>query len=242
MHCSSCANLIEKSLKHTAGVTEANVNFASEKARVKYDPGSTNPESLRKAILDAGYEATEKTENGNTENEKRKNELRKWKNRVISAGILSFPLALFMVFDFVRIPKYEAFVMPYMAIVSLVLATPVLFVIGREYFSGAWSALRMKTANMYSLIAIGTLTAYLYSLYSYSVYWTETGSIIGLNGMKVPGIYFEVAAFLVAFVSFGKYLEARAKGATSEAIEKLMDLAPKTARVRRDLNNNVGIS
>lgn len=194
-------------------MNDANVNFASEKARIKYNPGSTTKEQLQKAILDAGYIATEVSASGtdNISHMKRGAEVKKWKMRVITAGILTLPLALFMVFDFVRIPKYEVFIMPYMAIVSLILATPVLFFIGKEYFLGAWSALCMRTANMYSLIAIGTLTAYLYSLYSYAVYFSQTGSLIGVNGMKVPGIYFEVAAFLVAFVSFGKYLEVKAK-------------------------------
>ena len=123
--------------------------------------------------------------------------------------------------------------MPYMAIISFLLTTPVLLVIGREYFSGAWSALKMRTANMYSLITIGTLTAYLYSIYSYTVYFIQTGSLIGVNGMKVPGIYFEVAAFLIMFISLGKYLEARAKGKTSEAIERLIDMTPKMAHIRR---------
>ncbi len=126
--------------------------------------------------------------------------------------------------------------MPYAAVISLFLATPVLFIIGKDYFSGAWSALKMKTFNMFSLISIGTLVAYIYSLYSYSIYFVETGSIIGLQGMKIPNIYFEVAAFLITFVTLGKYLEAKAKGKTSEAIEKLMGLAPKTARVKRGGN------
>ncbi len=204
MHCTSCSGLIEKALRHVSGVTEANVNFASEKARVKYDPKNTDIGSLKKAIEDAGYGASEVTVSGgnNGEHTKRKQELKKWQTRVISSVILSLPMVFFMIFDFVRIPKYEVFVMPYMAIISLFLTTPVLFILGHEYFSGAWSALKMRTANMYSLIAIGTLTAYLYSLYSFAVYFIETGSLLGVNGMKVPGIYFEVAAFLVMFVSF----------------------------------------
>ena len=124
-------------------------------------------------------------------------------------------------------------IMPYSALISFFLATPVLFIIGREYFAGAWSALKMRTFNMFSLISIGTLVAYLYSLYSYGIYFSETGSIIGLQGMKIPNIYFEVAAFLVTFVTLGKYFEAKAKGKTSEAIEKLMNLTPKTAHVKR---------
>jgi Cu+-exporting ATPase len=124
--------------------------------------------------------------------------------------------------------------MPWMAIVSLVLTIPVLFVVGGEFFRGAWSALRMKTFNMYSLIAIGTGVAFVYSFAMLLVYWYETGSFLGLNGMSIPNIYFEVASFLVMFVSLGKFLEAKAKGSTSQAIAALMGLAPKTAKVRRD--------
>ncbi|NDK19449.1 copper-translocating P-type ATPase [Candidatus Gracilibacteria bacterium] len=234
MHCSSCSLLIEKTLKQTKGVDEVNVNFASGKARIKYDSGSTSPEVLKKVIIDAGYEAFDV---GNPldqgEHMNHGNDMGKWKIRFISAMILSLPMVLFMVLDFVRLRQYEGIIMPYAAIISLILATPIIFIIGREFFSGAWSALRMKTANMYSLIAIGTFTAYVYSLYSYIVYFIQTGSLIGLNGMKISDIYFEVGAFLVVFISLGKYLEARAKGKTSEAIKRLMDMAPKTARVKR---------
>lgn len=211
------------------------MNFASEKARVKYNPKSTNPEVLKRAIVDAGYEAFDIAAPGeHSEHTKRSHDTGKWKMRFVSSAILSLPMVLFMVLDFVRLRQYEELIMPYAAIISLLLATPIVFFIGREFFSGAWSALRMKTANMYSLIAIGTFTAYAYSLYSYIMYFTQTGSLVGLYGMKIPDIYFEVAAFLVAFISLGKYLEARAKGKTSEAIERLMDMAPKTARVKRN--------
>jgi Cu+-exporting ATPase len=120
-----------------------------------------------------------------------------------------------------------------MAIISLLLTLPILFIIGGEFFKGAWSALRMKTFNMYSLIAIGTGVAFLYSLYMFLIYRYETGSVLGLNGMKIPNIYFEVASFLIVFVSLGKFLEAKAKGATSQAIATLMGLAPKIAKIRR---------
>lgn len=132
MHCTSCSSLIEKSLKRIHGVREASVNFASEKARVKYDPKSTDTEILKKAIADTGYEALELStikDGRNTEHTKRRSELKRWRMRVITAGILSLPMALFMIFDFVRIPKYEVFFMPYMAMVSVFLTTPVLFII-----------------------------------------------------------------------------------------------------------------
>lgn len=234
MHCSSCAGLIEKSLKKVPGVTDANVNFASEKARVKFDPKAVDVSALEKAVADAGYSA--KASAGNdTANEaaKRKRETSRllWKFWIGAA--LSLPMVAFMVYDFFPRLPYEPVVMPFSALASLVLATPVVFIIGAEFFAGAWSALKMRTSNMFSLIAIGTATAYFYSLYAYVTYFQETGSILGLHGMKVPNIYFEVAAFLVVFVTLGKYLEAKAKGKASEAIGKLLGLQSKTARVKR---------
>jgi Cu+-exporting ATPase len=222
MHCTSCSALIEKSLRHVSGVEEANVNFASEKARVKFDPKKVTIAELEKAVLDAGYVGKILGENKVSEVEKRKKELKFWFYKFFIGGLLSLPMVAFMVYDFVPRLPLEKILMPYSAIISLILATPVLFIIGKEFFSGAWSALKMKTFNMFSLISIGTLVAYIYSLYSYFIYFNETGSIIGLNGMKIPNIYFEVAAFLVTFVALGKYFEAKAKGKTSEAIEKLM--------------------
>lgn len=235
MHCSSCANLIEKSLMKVPGVLEANVNFASEKARVKLD-ANADASVLEKAVADAGYAAKIQKAGALdplTESKRRARETSKFLWRLSVGGLLSLPMVAFMVYDFVPRLPYETLVMPYSAILSLVLATPVVFVIGAEFFAGAWAALRMRTFNMFSLIAIGTLTAYAYSLYAYATYFKETGSILGLHGMKVGDIYFEVAAFLVVFVTLGKYLEAKAKGKASEAVGKLMDLSAKTARVKR---------
>ncbi len=233
MHCTSCSSLIEKSLRKLSGVEAANVNFASEKARIKFDPKRVKIEDLERAVLDAGYEAKAQSGHQAPDAGKRKKDRDGWWYRFLAGGLLSLPMVAFMVYDFVPRLPLEKSIMPYSALISFFLTTPVLFIIGRNYFSGAWSALKMRTFNMFSLIAIGTLVAYLYSLYSYFTYFQETGTMLGLNGMKIPDIYFEVAAFLVTFVTLGKYLEAKAKGKTSEAIEKLVDLAPKTARVRR---------
>lgn len=235
MHCSSCANLIEKSLKNVPGVLEASVNFASEKARVKLGKDA-DASVLEKAVADAGYSA--KLQKAGVldplaEAKKRQRETARFLWRLSVGGLLSLPMVAFMVYDFVPRLPYETLVMPYSALISLVLATPVVFVIGAEFFAGAWAALKVRTSNMFSLIAIGTSTAYAYSLYAYATYFKETGSLLGLHGMKVPNIYFEVAAFLVVFVTLGKYLEAKAKGRASEAVGKLMDLSAKTARVKR---------
>lgn len=231
MHCSSCALLIEKTFKKTSWVNEANINFASERARIKFDPTIITIEDLVSVAEKAGYKATIQSKQTN-EIDKRKKETSYWFNKFLWGAILSLPMALFMVYDFVLWLPWEKIFMPISALISLILTTPVLFFIGKDYFLWAWSALKLKTANMFSLIAIWTAVAYIYSIYSYIIYINETWSAIGLNWMKIPNIYFEVAAFLIVFVSLWKYMEAKAKWKTSEAIEKLMWLAPKTARVK----------
>jgi Cu+-exporting ATPase len=140
----------------------------------------------------------------------------------------------FMIYDFfpARIPG-EALIMPRTAAISLILTMPILFGIGLDFFKGGRSALKMRTFNMYSLIAIGTGVAFLYSVYNFILFIYQTGSWIGLDGMKIPNIYFEVAGLLIMFVALGKFLEAKAKGSTSQAIEKLMGLAPKTAKIKK---------
>lgn len=235
MHCTSCAGLIEKSIKKLSWVEWANVNFASEKARVKYDPTKVNVDDIEKAVHDAGYTAMVQVKWEN-ESEKRKKEIRYWTSKIVWGILLSLPMVLFMVYDFVSNIPFERNIMPFSALISLILTTPILFVLGKDFILWAWSALKMKTFNMFSLISIGTIVAYIFSIYSYFIYTKETGSIVGLNGMKIENIYFEVAAFLIVFVSIWKFLEAKAKGKTSEAIEKLMWLAPKTAKVKRGDN------
>jgi Cu+-exporting ATPase len=140
----------------------------------------------------------------------------------------------FMLLDFFPNMAGGASLPPYFGVVSLILTTPVQFIIGAGFYKGAWSSLKMRTFNMDSLIAIGTSTAYLYSLINYILYYLSNHSIIGLDGMKIPELYFETAAFLITFVILGKWLEAKAKGKTSDAIKKLMGLQAKTARVIRN--------
>ena len=234
MHCSSCAGLIERSVKKVPGVAEVNVNFATEKARIVYNPTTTKIENLIKGVEDAGYKATLPGEKEENQKEKRTKEIGYWFKKFIMGLVLSLPMILFMVYDFTNAIPLKTTIMPYAGIISLILTTPVLFYIGSNFFAGFWSALKMRTFSMDSLIAIGTGTAFIYSAYEFVKYLIETGSIIGLNGTKIPNLYFEVASFLITFVALGKFLEAKAKGKTSEAIEKLIGLAPKTARVMRD--------
>lgn len=135
MHCTSCSSLIEKSLRHVSGVEEANVNFASEKARVKFDPKKVNVTELEKAVADAGYSAKIQGENKLSETDKRKKELKFWFYKFLIGGLLSLPMVAFMVYDFVPGLPFEKTIMPYSALISLFLATPVLFGIGKEFFA-----------------------------------------------------------------------------------------------------------
>lgn len=234
MHCTSCAGIIEKSLKKVPGVKEAHVNFTAEKASVLVDSSLPSKDSLLEAVKKAGYKATVLDEaDSEFESRKQKEEITALFRKFTISLFLSLPMIYFMLLDFFKLLPGSTSLAPYFGIVSLILATPVQFIIGRGFYKGAWSALRMKTFNMDSLIAIGTSVAYFYSLYNFVAYYIANNSLLGLNG-KIPDLYFETAAFLITFVILGKWLEAKAKGRTSDAIKKLMGLQAKTARVIRN--------
>ena len=235
MHCASCASIVERSLNKTPGVKQASVNFAAEKAYVTFDEGEVGVDGLIGAVKKAGYNA-EVVDERDSEHEanKREKEIMGYRNRFLFSLALSLPMLYFMLLDFFKWLPGANSLPPYFAIVSLILATPVQFIAGAGFYKGAWSSLRMKTFNMDSLIAIGTSTAYFYSLIVFISFAVSNQSLVGLSGAKVSNMYFETAAFLITFVLLGKWLEARAKGKTSEAIKKLMGLQAKTARVIRD--------
>src|SRR3989344_7927407 len=232
MHCSSCAALIEKSLKKVDGVKEANVNFAAEKASVLVDEMVAEKDTLIKAVEKAGYKAALTNQNQSaSDRERQQNQINAMFKKFLVSFVFSAPMIYFMLFDFIAGLPGRAVLLPYVGIASLILATPVQFIIGRGFYKGMFSALKMKTFNMDSLIAIGTSVAFFYSLINFTVYYLKTGAIIGIDGTKIPELYFETAAFLITFVILGKWLESKAKGRTSEAVKKLMGLQPKPARV-----------
>jgi len=235
MHCSSCANIIERSLKKVPGVKQANVNFAAEKASILFDKGLSSTKNLMEAVAKAGYSAEEiDAKDAEYERRKREKEISSFFNKFLFSFILSLPMLYFMLLDFFKwLPGEQAFA-PYIGVFSLLLTIPVQFIIGAGFYRGMWSALKMKTFNMDSLIAIGTSTAFFYSFYNYVSYALANNSFIGVGGMKIPNLYFETAAYLITFVILGKWLEIRTKGKTSDAIKKLMGLQAKTARVIRD--------
>lgn len=233
MHCSSCANIIERSLKKVPGVNSASVNFAAEKANVVFDESKVNTQDLIEAVSKAGYKA-ELVDAKDTDYERRKREqeTKSYSKKFWFSFALSLPMLYFMLLDFFAIPG-KAAVLPYVGIISLILTLPIQFIVGAGFYKGMWASLKMKTFNMDSLIAIGTSTAFVYSLVNFINYFIKTGSVLGQNG-KVPELYFETAAYLITFVILGKWLEIRTKGKTGDAIKKLMGLQAKTARVIRD--------
>ena len=210
MHCASCSTLITRALKKTPGVVAVNVNYASRKARVEYDESQTDEQKLVALITSKGYPSKIGTD-PDSERLVREKEIASLKFFLVFSAVFAIPALLVgMVF----------MDLPYRMLVLFLLATPVQFIAGRSFYLGAWSALKNRTASMDTLIAVGTSAAYGYSVAAMLGFVTEQ--------------YFETAAVLITLVIFGKYLEALAKGRTSEAIRKLMGLAPKTATVIRD--------
>lgn len=235
MHCSSCANLIARGLRKVKGVKEANVNFAAEKARVVFDPRVTDEAALIDAVKKTGYRAELASKaDPEADRARRAAEMRSYKRKFLTGALLSLPMFYFMLLDFLAFLPGRSALLPLVGLISFVLATPVQIALGADFYKGAWASLRMKTFNMDSLIAIGTTAAFVYSVVNFMVYAFANGTVLGMNGAKIPELYFETSAFLITFVLLGKWLESKAKGETSEAVKKLMGLQAKTARVLRD--------
>src|SRR3989344_2047927 len=231
MHCASCAALIMGKFKKTPGVEDANVNYGTNKARIRFDPAQVNEQGLIAAVKAAGYGAAIADEKDREADKKRRlEEIWSYRRKFWIGLILSLPMLGFMILSFLPHSPVHDVLIPFMGLISLMLSTPVQFWLGAGFYRGFWSSLKMGTFSMDSLIAIGTSTAYFYSLWNFIVHVFEHGSLLG----EVHDLYFEVAALLITFVLLGKWLEARAKGSTSEAIQKLMGLQAKTARILKD--------
>ncbi|MEC0266998.1 heavy metal translocating P-type ATPase [Paenibacillus anseongense] len=227
MTCAACATRIEKGLSKMPGVAQASVNLAMETARISYQPSEVTPEDMQARVAKLGYEAARKTEQAET-GEHRAKEIQKHKRKLWISAILSFPLLWAMVGHFsftswIWVP--ELFMNPW---VQLVLATPVQFLIGRQFYIGAYKALSNKSANMDVLVSLGTSAAYFYSLYL-TFQWAGQS-----EHHHAPELYYETSAILITLVILGKWFEVLAKGRTSEAIKSLMGLQAKRAWVIRD--------
>lgn len=218
MSCTSCSARVEKTLNHQSGVKKAVVNYASATATVEYDPTSCSSETLQQAVQAAGYDLLI-NQDGNTLEEAEEAHNKKFsalKFRTTWAIILSMPVVIIGMF-FMDMPHANP--------IMWALSTPVVFWLGRGFFTSAWKQLQHGSANMDTLVAISTGTAYLFSLFNmlFPDFWLSRGIH--------PHVYFEAASVIIAFILLGRLLEEKAKGNTSTAIKKLMGLQPKTVTI-----------
>ncbi|MGN7471020.1 heavy metal translocating P-type ATPase [Brevibacillus sp. SAFN-007a] len=227
MTCAACSTRIEKGLSRMPGVLKANVNLATETATIEYDSAQVSVRDLVRQVEKLGYQAARKEEAADAEQvDRRLAEIKRQTHMFWISLVFSLPLLWSMVshFSFTSFIWLPDFLMnPW---VQLALATPVQFIIGGQFYVGAYKALRNKSANMDVLVALGTSAAYFYSLY-------VAISSIGSHAHMLE-LYFETSAVLITLIRLGKLLEAKAKGRSSEAIRKLMGLQAKTAVVVRD--------
>lgn len=246
MHCASCVHVLEKSLGRVPGVTGANVNLATEKATVTYDDKLCSSKQIGSAVASVGYTAILEDEEIDEEKEKlrKQKELRLLQIKVIvslvSGGLIvigSFPQFIDFLFSLSVISTvFERFFDPFLPeheifgnlYIQLLLATIVQFWPGLDFYKATIPALKHRTANMDTLVAIGTTAAYLYS-----VVVTIIPELVTNLGVE-PMPYYDVATIVIGLILLGRYFEAKAKAGTSEAIKKLIGLQAKTARVLRD--------
>ncbi len=226
MSCASCVSRVEKALKSMPGVVEANVNLGLEEANVAYIPQMVNIEEMQKAVADIGYRATplEEERLEDVEKEQREAAYKTLKRKFIVSLLFAVPVLLISLTD--MLPFLDALPHQLRWILLFVLTTPVLAYSGAHFFSGAWKSFRHHAADMNTLIAVGTGSAYLYS--------TAATFLPFLFPAGLRHIYFDTAAVIISLILMGRLLEARAKGKTSDAIRRLIGLQPKTARVIRN--------
>ncbi len=230
MGCASCATKIEGAIREVNGVSECNVNFAISQATVKYNLQTTNLELIQKAVADAGYAAlpiSETYEEEDAEKAARESEQKELTRKVALGATMSILLVVG------SIPAMTGLHIPLIpnwlhnSWVQLIVSTPVVVWCGKGFFVGAFKAFKRHAADMNTLVALGTGSAYLYSLFA-----TFFPNFF-LNQGLTPDVYYEAAAVIITLILLGRLLENRARGQTSEAIRKLMGLQAKTARVIR---------
>lgn len=237
MTCSACERNVTRALGKPSGVLDVSVNLATERAAVTYLPGITSRRDLISSVETAGYGVIDTSTVDNPEDAEqiaREAEIQHQRRLVIIGAVFSIPLVLLgMTRHFMHSIPVLMETVPWLAkdiwlFIFAALATPVQFIVGKQYLVGAYKSLRNGTANMDVLVAMGTMAAYIYGLI------VLAGIIFGFSDVVGKDDYFESAAVILTLITLGKLLEARAKGRTSEAIKKLMGLTPKIATVLRD--------
>ena len=234
--CASCVAHVEGALRGVPGVISANVNLATEKAAVEHIAGLVSVDEFRNAVENVGYTAEAVGQDGYGDKEELdrlagSKDIRALRDRFVFAAAMG---AVIFLGSFDAFPWVSGLMdRTYYPFVLWALATPVQFWAGRSFYSSGLGALRHRTANMYTLIALGTSVAYIYSVV---VIFMRTFSpdTLTVRGVDGGGVYFDTAAIIIALVLLGRLLEARARGQTSQAIRRLLGLKPSTATVLRD--------
>ncbi|MDO8740761.1 MAG: heavy metal translocating P-type ATPase [Candidatus Woesearchaeota archaeon] len=218
-----CVATVSGALSAIKGIVSKEL-LVNQKAAIKYDPVLTSINEIKKAIKNSGYEPIEETASVDKEKEARQKEIRRLQIEVFLGFLLSIPIFI------LSFPEWFKIIVPYANYVLFILTTPVQLAIGRRFYAGMWIALKNKSANMDTLIAVGTSAAYIYSALVTFIPNTFKGAV-----------YYDTAAIIITFILLGKLLEAVMKGKTSEAIKKLMGLQAKTAMVVRN-GKEIGIN
>lgn len=218
MTCAACSNRIEKVLNKIDGVINANVNLTTEQATVEYYRGVVNSDDFISKIQNLGYDA--KVKEGQNQYSNKDKRLKKQLTKLVIAAILSIPLLATMLVHLFHMPLPSIFMNPWF---QFILATPVQFIIGWQFYKGAYKNLKNGSANMDVLVALGTSAAYFYSIYEMFKWLNHT--------TQMPHLYFETSAVLITLILFGKYLETKAKTQTTNALGELLSLQAKEARV-----------
>jgi Cu+-exporting ATPase len=226
MTCASCVARVEKALKKVDGVQNVSVNLATEKATIEFSPAKASVDTLKAAVEEAGYTLV-LPKGGERSDEARKNAAYlQLKKEFILSAVLTVPIMLLSMLSMMEsYAVWSPFSMDTTNKLLLLLTTPVMFVSGRRFFKGLWVTLKHATADMNTLVAVGTGSAYIYSLIA--VLFPEW---LGVHHGMVH-VYFDTSATIITLILLGKLLEAAAKSRASDAIKKLLGLQPKTARV-----------
>lgn len=228
MSCASCASSSQTVLQSQPGVIRASVNYANGDALVEYVPTIGSPEQFRKSLRDIGYDLVIE-ESGSSKDaleELHQQQYRALRRKTILAGMMSVPIFIISMFFMESSTGHS--VIPYANYIMWVLSTPVIFIFGKQFFTGAWKQAKHGSANMDTLVALSTGVAYLFSVFNtlFPSFWYNRG--------LEAHVYFEAAAVIITFILLGKLLEQKAKGNTSTAIKKLMGLQPDVVTVIRE--------
>jgi P-type Cu+ transporter len=237
MHCVACAARIEKALAEAPGVERAGVNFATARATVAYDAAATDPAALREVVRSQGYDAVLPEASGPTADERAaaaaESDYHRLRLKLIVGAVLTVPVLVLAMAGHL-VPAWEAVLaFPARPWIELAMTTPVLFWAGWDFLAGAAKAARHRAADMNTLVAVGTLSAYLYSLAA-TVFPSWFAPTHGHWSQPMPAVYYEVAAAIIVLILLGNVLQARATTRTRGAIKALIGLSPRTARIERD--------